>query len=47
MDDILTYGLPFGILGQAANALFVASKLQQVFSFRNQKVTEIFGEMNL
>ncbi|MET3112649.1 ligand-binding SRPBCC domain-containing protein [Pedobacter sp. CG_S7] len=47
MNDILTYGLPFGILGQMANQLFVANKLQEVFSFRNQKVIEIFGEMQL
>jgi ligand-binding SRPBCC domain-containing protein len=47
MDDILTYGLPLGILGQAANHLFVAAKLQQIFTFRNKKVIEIFGEMEL
>lgn len=46
MDDILTYGLPFGIIGQAANALLVANKLQEIFSFRKQKVTEIFGEIS-
>ena len=46
MDDMLTYGLPFGIIGQATNALFVANKLQEIFSFRKQKVTEIFGEIN-
>ena len=45
MDDILTYGLPFGILGQAANQLFVANKLQEVFAFRNKKTIEIFGNM--
>ena len=45
MDDILTYGLPFGVFGQAANALFVASKLQQIFTFREQRVKEIFGEI--
>ena len=45
MDDILTYGLPLGIFGQAANALFVANKLQEIFSFRKKKVTEIFGEI--
>jgi ligand-binding SRPBCC domain-containing protein len=45
MDDILTYGLPFGIIGQAANSLFVANKLQEIFSFRTQKVNELFGKM--
>ncbi|MBG6235736.1 ligand-binding SRPBCC domain-containing protein [Pedobacter sp. CAN_A7] len=45
MDDILTYGLPFGIFGQAANNLFVANKLQEIFSYRTQKVNELFGKM--
>lgn len=45
MDDILTYGLSLGILGQAANQLFVANKLQEIFSFREEKITEIFGKL--
>ncbi|WP_432708732.1 SRPBCC family protein [Pedobacter sp.] len=47
MNDILTYGLPFGLLGQAANNLFVASKLQQIFSYRTKKVNEIFGKYEI
>jgi len=43
MNDILTYGLPMGIFGNIANSLFVASKLQEIFSFRKQKVTALFG----
>lgn len=43
MQDILTYGLPLGIFGRAANSLFVAEKLQQIFSFREKKVIELFG----
>ena len=45
MDDILTYGLPLGILGQAANSLFVANKVQEIFTFRTQKVNELFGKL--
>jgi len=44
IKDILTYGLPMGIFGKAANSLFVAGKLQQIFSYRKQKITEIFGD---
>jgi ligand-binding SRPBCC domain-containing protein len=44
MNDILTYGLPMGIFGNIANSLFVAGKLQQIFNFRKQKVTELFGD---
>ncbi|WP_316793801.1 SRPBCC family protein [Pedobacter frigoris] len=43
MTDILTYGLPMGILGRIANGIFVANKLQQIFEFRKKKVIEIFG----
>ncbi|MES2455402.1 MAG: SRPBCC family protein [Bacteroidota bacterium] len=43
MKDILTYGLPLGILGQMANSIYVANKLQQIFEFRKQKVIELFG----
>ncbi|WP_432712881.1 SRPBCC family protein [Pedobacter sp.] len=45
MEDRLTYGLPLGLLGQAANHLFVAQKLQDIFTFRKQKVEELFGKM--
>lgn len=44
MEDILTYGLPMGILGQMANSLYVAQKLRQIFAFREEKVIEIFGK---
>jgi ligand-binding SRPBCC domain-containing protein len=43
MNDILTYGLPMGILGNIANSIFVADKLQQIFDFRKQKVEALFG----
>ena len=42
MNDILTYGLPMGFLGNIANSLFVADKLQQIFDFRKKKVEEFF-----
>jgi len=43
MNDILTYGLPMGMFGTAANSIFVANKLQQIFKYRTKKVEEIFG----
>ena len=43
MDDVLTYGLPFGIFGRMANSLFVANKLTQIFEYRRKKVIELFG----
>jgi ligand-binding SRPBCC domain-containing protein len=43
MNDKLTYGMPLGILGQLANGIFVANKLQQIFSYRKQKIEALFG----
>ncbi|WEK20229.1 MAG: hypothetical protein P0Y49_03580 [Candidatus Pedobacter colombiensis] len=43
MNDILTYGLPFGVLGRIANTIYVARKLQQIFEYRRKKLIEIFG----
>ena len=43
MTDILTYGLPFGLLGKLAHGLMVRNRIQQIFAFREQKVKELFG----
>jgi ligand-binding SRPBCC domain-containing protein len=43
MRDLLTYGMPFGILGKGVNGLLVANKIQQIFKYRNEKVAEMFG----
>ena len=42
MTDIVHYALPLGILGQFAHALFVKKQLEDIFSFRKEKVTELF-----
>jgi ligand-binding SRPBCC domain-containing protein len=43
MNDILTYGLPLGPIGQLANSIFVRKKVIEIFDFRERKVTELFG----
>ncbi len=43
MTDILTYGLPLGILGRMAHAIMVKNKVKEIFTFREQKVIELFG----
>jgi ligand-binding SRPBCC domain-containing protein len=45
MEDIIDYKLPFGILGQLAHRLIVKKQLRQIFSFREQKLIELFGTM--
>ena len=44
MHDILTYGLPFGPIGQFANSIFVGNKVKEIFEFRRKKVIELFGD---
>lgn len=43
MTDILTYGLPMGIFGRIANAIFVADKIRKIFNYRKEKVNSLFG----
>ncbi len=43
MTDIVYYKLPFGPLGELAHQLFVARKLQQIFSWRKKALEQKFG----
>ncbi|MCD0490354.1 SRPBCC family protein [Pedobacter sp. MC2016-14] len=45
MNDILTYGMPVGIIGRAVNKIYVANKIQQIFNYRTKKVIELFGSI--
>jgi ligand-binding SRPBCC domain-containing protein len=45
MRDILFYKVPFGILGKLADAVFVRSKVQEIFRFREKKIEELFPVM--
>lgn len=43
MRDIVHYQLPLGILGEAANVIFVKRQLQSIFEFRIKKVDHLFA----
>jgi len=43
MTDILTYGLPLGILGEMAHGILVKKRIQEIFNFRKEKTMELFG----
>lgn len=45
MKDIVNYQPPFGLLGSAANSLFIKNRLNEIFEYRKKKVDEIFGKM--
>jgi len=40
MTDIVHYALPLGFLGRIANSLFVKSKLQEIFDYREKVVLD-------
>lgn len=45
MEDVIDYKLPFGILGQLVHPFLVRKQLKQIFNYREQKLTSIFGTM--
>jgi ligand-binding SRPBCC domain-containing protein len=45
MTDHVTYVVPFWILGDMLNAIWVSKRLENIFNFRRQKIIELFGEL--
>jgi ligand-binding SRPBCC domain-containing protein len=43
MFDHVTYGLPFGPLGELVHVLYVHQRLQQIFDYRFDKVKSLFS----
>ena len=44
MKDIVDYELPFGVLGTIVHALFVKSKLEEIFNYRFQVLENLFNQ---
>ena len=43
MEDIIDYKLPFGLIGRLFHPLLVKPKLKEIFSYRKQKLEQLFG----
>ena len=43
MSDQVHYTVPFGFLGDLANALVVRRQLDKLFRYRQQVIEELFG----
>ena len=43
MTDDLHYALPFGGLGRIINRILVEKEINKIFTYRNEKIIEIFG----
>jgi ligand-binding SRPBCC domain-containing protein len=46
MEDVVDYGLPFGIVGQALHVLVLQNRLNKIFDYRRDKLTALFGTVN-
>tara|TARA_B110001450_G_scaffold130246_1_gene122514 strand:+ start:1295 stop:1759 length:465 start_codon:yes stop_codon:yes gene_type:complete len=44
MEDIIDYKVPLGLLGQIMHPILVKPKLEEIFSYRQKKLIELFGE---
>lgn len=43
MEDIIDYKVPFGFIGRMIHPILVKPKLTEIFNYRTQKLTELFG----
>jgi ligand-binding SRPBCC domain-containing protein len=44
MKDKISYKIPFGVLGYIAQKLFIKKQLTEIFTFRFQKLEQLFNE---
>ena len=44
MTDIVTYGIPLGVLGQMANSILVKKQLREIFDYRIKAVERMWPE---
>ena len=44
ITDEVKYGLPLGILGDLAHRLFVFGQLNEIFEYRQRKISEVLGK---
>lgn len=42
MEDIISYAVSFGFVGTIINRLIISEKINEIFSFRKEKLTELF-----
>lgn len=44
MTDLLSYKLPFCLVGRIINSLFVRRRVESIFDYRYQKLESLFGK---
>lgn len=46
LEDIIDYKVPLGFIGQLIHPLLVKPKLEEIFKYRQEKLTALFGTYN-
>ena len=44
MNDLVTYAVPFDLLGDVVNAFWIHRRLMRIFDYRTRKIAQLFGE---
>ena len=44
MEDIVDYKIPFGFIGRLVHPFLVKPKLEEIFSYRKEKLETLFGK---
>ena len=44
MEDIVSYVVPFGFLGQIVNSLIISKKINEIFNYRKEVLMKMFGK---
>ncbi|MFB6306100.1 MAG: hypothetical protein ABEH43_03780 [Flavobacteriales bacterium] len=45
MRDVITYAIPFGVLGSLMNKLIIRKKLEDIFEYRRKAMEKEFGKI--
>jgi ligand-binding SRPBCC domain-containing protein len=45
MNDFLTYGIPYGVVGRISNAVLVGKQVKKIFKYREQAIIDMFGDL--
>jgi ligand-binding SRPBCC domain-containing protein len=45
MTDHITYIVPFGVVGDLMNKLWIRGRLERIFDFRRDRISELFGSI--
>ena len=43
MRDVLTYGIPYGVIGRLSNTILVGKKVKDIFTYREKAINDLFG----